>query len=316
VASVDAEYDFKVIEENIGPLMVHFPAMYESLDTARKAGTELDYQALPPPLHRFSPEERALELVRWSGGVFTVGDFVKSLWDIDLDYWPTIGDVKKISTQVIRRMTRWAYMEVTKKAGVLEDPDFKPEIDRKIDELLLNRFHDEHLKAHADRVTDEMVARYWEANQAKYVTQDLVGYGFIRFPGDARELAQRTYEAIRGGQDWSMAANTARRQDERVVFEAMLDPTSGPPYPEITAVAMNYEPAPQGATITEPVQAGGDWVLLRVYYRSHPNTLTFEVAKDFVKRDLQRLEMEDTLLEAIERLTKEFKLEVNEQALS
>jgi hypothetical protein len=316
VAAMSEKYAFELVTENIGPIMRHFRAMYDSLSAAKQADVMLDYQALPPPLHRLGAEEGVLPLVRWSGGTFTVRDFVETLWKVDLDYWPTVGDVPKIGTQIMRRMTRWSFMKEARAAGTLEDPEFRRALERKRDELLLDRFHREYLETYGTSVTDDDVRDFWEANEEHYLSQDLVGYGFIRFGPDMKELAQRTSGELQGGVEWGMAATQARKTDGSVVFESMLDPTNGPPYPELTTLAMDYGPNESGPVYTEPLQAaGGDWVILRVYFRSHPDALSFEQAADFVKRDLQRLAMEDSLLAMLDDLKESCGLEINWKAI-
>lgn len=316
VADLEKQYNFEVLLENVGPLQRGFQAMYDSLDAAKKTGVTLDYQALPPPIHRFSAEELALPLVRWSGGVMTLGDFVNTLWKIDLDYWPTIGDAQKYKMQIKRRMTRWAFVEEAKKAGTFDDPSVLRDARRKQDELYLDRFHNDRLKVFADKVTEDDVRAYWATNSQKYTSRDLVAYGFIRFPGDALELAQRCAGMIKSGSEWGVVATGARRQDARVEFQDDLDPTDGPPFPEITAVAMGYEPlGPKQPLVTDPLKIGDDWVILRVNFRSRPSQLTYETAKEYVWRDLQRLAMEDTLVAWLDNYKNEYKLKINTKAI-
>lgn len=315
VRDMQKDYSFTVVRESVGPIQRRFRAMYDSLNADKRDGKEVDYQALRPPVQRFTAEEKVMPLVRWSGEDFTIGDFVNTLWKIDLDYWPTVGDVDKMSTQLIRRMHRWAFFEEAQKAGVLEQPGMQRKMRRKADELFLDRFHDDHLRTYADQVTEADVRAYWDANEEKYTSHDLVGYGFIRFPPDGHDLAMRTYEMVRGGSDFGTAATSARKSDARVVFEADIEPTSGPPYPELTAAAMAYEPSDKGPVISEPVQVEGDWVIFRVYFRSHPRQLKLEMAMQYVTRDLQRLAMEETLLVMLDDYKEEFGLEVNLSAV-
>ena len=165
-------------------------------------------------------------------------------------------------------------------------------------------------------MTDADVLSFWEQNTEKYLTNNMVGYGFMRFPPDAHELALRSAEGVRSGIDWGIVATQARKTDERVFHEPHLDPTDGPPYPEITEVAMQFDPGEEGPIYTDPLQLpDGDWVVLKVYFRSHPRSLSFDMAKDYVRRDLQRLAMEDTLLARLEDFRSEFDLKIDLSAI-
>jgi hypothetical protein len=317
IQDLQAQYAIEIVAENVGPILLHFTAMHDSLNALKAQGIVPDYQGLNPPLHRFSPAERALPIVRWSGGVMTIGDFLKTLWKVDLDYWPTTGDEGKIRTQIERRMTRWMLSEEADKRGALQgDPELQRHLANKEDELFLDAYYNSTLAVYRDAVSDADVQAHWQANEAEYKSQDLVGYGYIRFPGDLRDLASQTYDQIRAGAQWPLAASEARKADRRVDFENQLDPTSTGPYPQITAAAQKFAPQPDGSpTITEPLEVGNEWVILRVYFRQLPNTLTFEAAAPYVRRDLQRKVLEDTLAATLGSLEKRYHLKINEKAL-
>ncbi len=316
IEGMKRDYAMEIVDENIGPLLLHFTAMHDSLGKLPEQGVQPDFQLLKPPLHRFSPAERALPLVRWSGGVMTIGDFVQSLWKVDLDYWPTTGDESKIRTQIERRFMRWMLMEEATKRGALEDPEILRLKANKRDELFLDAYHAKTLAVYRDAVSDADVGSYWRAHEQEYVSQDLVGYGFLRFPLDLRDLAWQTYESLRAGTPWTSAASGAIKADARVTFEAKLDPTDTGPYPQYTEVARNFAPQPDGSpTTTEPQELGNEWVILQIYFRQLPNTLTLEAAAPFVRRDLQRRILEDSLAATLGEIEKRYHLKINENAL-
>jgi hypothetical protein len=126
---------------------------------------------------------------------------------------------------------------------------------RKRQELYLDRFHRDHLEVYGRKITDEDVTRYWEKSGDAYRSRDLVAYGFLRFPPEAKDLATKTYNSLLGGTEWGMAATYARRADPNVLFEPRLDATDGPPYPEVTALAQKYDVKPDGSpTIPAPLE--------------------------------------------------------------
>ena len=316
VDSLTTYYSFEILEDGLGPVLRCFSAMYDSMNGERRSGVNPDFQALPPPYHRFAPEDLTLPLVRWSQGIMTVGDFVETLWKVDLDYWPTTGSEEKIATQVKRRMTRWALMEEAQKAKIMEDPEFAEKIRVRRDELFLDKFYSENIKAYGMNVTEGNVRSFWDKHQNEFRSRDLVGYGFIRFPEDSRDLAWRSYEQLQAGQQWPMVASDARMTNGRVLFEPQLDPTDGAPYPDLTAVALKYEPRADGAPVyTEPQLIGDTYVILRIYVRMRPNTLDFESARQYVLRDLQRRALEDSLMSALDVIAEEHGLKVDWDAI-
>lgn len=310
------KYGGHVFAEGLDPLMRHFAAMYDSLQR-NNGGATIDFQALTPPVARFSKAELALPIAKWKDGTMNVGEFLETLRKIDLDFWPTVGDTGKIRSQISRRIARLGHMIEAEAVHTADDPEFQPDVRRRRQELYLDRFHREHLAIYGERVTDADVTDYWQKHGDDYRSRDLVGYAFLRFPPEDKDLATRIHQRILTGAQWPLAASEARNVDPNVVFEGPIDPTDGPPYPDITALALQYDMQPNGQqTITEPLPLGNDWVILRITFRSHPQTLSFERAKEFVKRDLQRLAMEDTLKAAVEDLKKAFHLKINWKAIS
>ncbi len=307
------KYGFEVIEENLGPIQRRFEAMYDSISAFGKTGAKVDIQALRPPLHRFSPEELALPLFHWKDGDFTIEDFVSTLYVVDLDYWPTMGLSDRIKQQLVRRMNRWCAMEEAKTGGMLDDPGMQGEVRRKTSRLFLEAYERKHLDLYGENVSADDVAAYWDEHKAEYKSKDLVGYGFLRFPIDLKDLALRTAEQLQAGSPWETAATAARRTDKRVEFQPSMDPTEDGLFPELTELAKRYDLGPDGAPVdSEPLDlASGEWVILHVHFRRHPETLDFETAKGFVGRDVQREVMDDTLLALVDELTKRYALRVH-----
>jgi hypothetical protein len=306
----------KVDPVGLDPLMRHLAEMYDSL-TFRTAGVQVDFQSLEPPFERFTKAELALPLVHWSGGTMSVGDFLESLRKIDLDFWPTMGDTAKIRLQIMRRMDRLAQFREAEKVKTADLPDFRTDIRRKRQELYLDRFHRENLQVYGRKITDGDVAAYWQKHGDAYRSRDLVAYAFMRFPPEDRDLAWKTYNKIQEGMEWPIATSGAHRTDPNVIIEAAGDPTDGAPFPEVTALAQKYDVGPGGKPfVTEPLELGSEFVILQIVFRSRPQTLTYDTAKPFVLRDLQRIAVEDTLKSEIGSLKKSLGMKVNLKAIS
>lgn len=311
-----AQYDFRVLDENLGPVVRSFNAMHDSLNALKAQGGTPDYQGLKPPVHRFTPDELGLPLVMWSEGVMTIGEYIGILLSLDLDFWPTTGDESRIRSHVDRGINRWMVGREARMDGYFDDPGLLEGLRRKEDELFADAFYREHLAIHRDSVSDEDVRAWWSTNRDRYLSQDLVGYGYMRFPADLRELAWGAYEQLRGGAQWRSIAGDARKADRRVDFEARLDPTADGLYPNLTAAALRFAPQSDGTPlITEPIEMDGEWVILRVHFRAHPNTLSFEDAAPIVVRDLQRKAIEDSLGAMLQDLKRRYNLRINEAAL-
>jgi parvulin-like peptidyl-prolyl isomerase len=305
------KYAARVLPEGLDPLMRHLAAMYDSL-THKTSGVLVDFQGLNPPFERFTQAELALPLVRWAGETLTVGQFLESLRKIDLDFWPTVGDTAKINLQIVRRMDRLGQLREAEAARTGEDPEFQRDVRRTRQELYLDRFQREHLQKYSDRITEADAAAYWQRQGEEYRSRDLVAYSFLRFPPEDKDLATRISQNLQKGVAWARAATEARKADPNVTSEGPVDPTDGPPFPDVTEQALKYDVQPNGQpTVTEPIQISNDWVILKIVFRARPETLSYEKAQPFVLRDLQRSAMEDTLKTALGDLKKSLNLKIN-----
>jgi hypothetical protein len=311
-----AQYNFELVGDGLKPIQRHFQAMFDSVAADRDAGKQVDYQALEPPLHRFTAEELALPLFNWTEGIYTVGDFVRSLYLVDLDYWPTVGDSAKIATQIKRRMVRWAMMEEVRQVGWIEEGGFAEEVKRKRNHLFLEMFEVQHLAHHAEPVAEDRLRSYWQQNRQDYRSKDLVGYGFLRFPSDMHQEAQRAAEELHRGMQWEMVAGNACDADERIEFQAAMDPIEAGPHRTLTNHALRYDLGPEGAaTYSELLEIDGEWVILRIHYREHPHVLDFADAREKVEHDLQVQALEAALASKVEEFSQQYGLAIDYEAL-
>ncbi|RLB75407.1 MAG: hypothetical protein DRH24_19635 [Deltaproteobacteria bacterium] len=311
-AKVRAPYDFVVDERYVPVVAEYMDAVWDSVNRVKARGTDPDYRGLKPPSHRLKPEDYKNVLVRWRDSSFTVADFINSLWYVDLDYWPTVGDEGKIARQIVKRMIRWSSFHEAKKRGINKDPEMLRLARNKKDELLAERYHKEYLEKYRDEeITETELHNYWEQHKEKYRSKDLVGYGFLRFPADRKDPADEAYEMLMDGTDMRIVATHMEKKEKRVEFEWMLDVTDGPPYYEITEVALRFTGTPEKPTYTPPQLINGDWYVLRIYHRSKPNTLTFDQAREMVRRDYIREKMDRELESRLEELRRKFHVRID-----
>jgi hypothetical protein len=311
---VEAKYAVQLVRENVGPVKRVFSTLVDSLSAGTQPAAPMPTAALgiDLPLSKLTPEERALPLIRWSGGVWTIEDYVRSLADADPPFWPSSTTSAKIEEEITNRMYNWAWLREARASEIPTRPDFVAEMRREHDRLLLDRYYDDHLQQYGAGVTDEDVAQYFEAHRDDYRTGESVTYGCLRFPANAHELALRAEQMLEQGAIWETVGIQMRATDPRVTFDASIGPTSGRPYPAITAVALQHDVLPDGSpNLIPPQQIDDEWVILNVTRRSYPQAVDLDLAGSFVRRDLERMAMEESLVAKLDELSKRFGLKVD-----
>jgi len=309
------KYAFKVAEESFEPIRRAFEALFDSLAGDDPHQFSADLAALRPPLHRFTEEELALPLVSWNGGAWTLGEFVGSLDDTNIFFWPGIGGDWRIRGRILLRMEQWASRREAHELDVLNDPELARMKDRKRTELLLDRFYDQRVRAQAMEVTREHVVGYWEEHREEYWSDATGVYGYLWVPADARQLADEAVAQLRAGRDWETVGREMAARDTSVDFRALLDEQLAASYAKLTPLVLGFELGEQRPLITDPVEYGEGWVVLSIHSQSPAEMLDFAAAEELARRDLQRELMERRLLDLLDDFAQEYGLVINWEAI-
>ncbi len=310
---VDAKYALQIVKENLPPVVRVFSARFDSLSAANPSMMFNDASGVATlPLNKFTAQELALPLVRMTGGVWTIEDFVRSLANADPPYWPTSGTVEQISQQVMNRMLNWAWTKEALKSKIAEDPVFQAEMRREHDRQLLDKYYADRLKKYGAGVTEETMAAHWKEHATDYNKPEHVAYGFIRFPIDARDLAAQASAMLAQGAGWESVGSRMSATDKRVDFVAAVPASGAAPYPEIAEAAKKFDPLGDGSpNVTQPQEIDGMLVILRVTAHTYSEAVDYAYAKPFVRRDLEQMAVEDSLVAMLGQFAKRYDLKIN-----
>jgi hypothetical protein len=310
---VNGKYNFQIVSENLPPVVRVFSARFDSLSAANPSMMFNDASgAASPPLKSFTQQELALPLVRMSGGNWTIEDFVRSLEGADPPFWPTSGTADQISQQVMNRMLNWAWTKEALQSDVDKDPAFQAEMRREHDRLLLDKYYADRLKKYGAGITDEQMSAFFQEHETQYYKPERVSYGFIRFPPDAGTLAAQAYGMMQQGAVWETVGARAYATDKRVNFQAAVSGNAAPPYPAIAEAAKKFDTLDDGSpNVTPPQQIDGAIVILRVTAHVYSEPVDYMYAKPFVKRDLEQMAMEDSLVAMLGQFAKRYGLKIN-----
>jgi hypothetical protein len=308
-----ADLDYRLVPEN-GPVLNRpLAAMWDSLF---EGGASPDLGTLKAPRHRYTPEELALPICYRAGKPFTIGEFVASLDEVDIDYWPPRGDELHFEKRIENRIKRLAMYEEAKRIGAETHADYLQEKKDKIEELYLDIFEREYINNFSGDLTEDQMLSYWQADPARYLSPESVGYGFLKFPALEKDLALQTYQELKEATEWGGAPNRVREANRQIQFVEEISPEDGDPHPAITALALGFDLTSSGDPVfTQPLPEGEDWVILRIHSRQRPRQLSFTEATESIRRDLRAKAIDDSLSALLESLDARYDLKVNLEAI-
>ena len=226
-------------QENYPLIRERFAAFWDSIEVLRREGRMFDFQGMRAPIWRFSTEEQARPLFDLWGRTRSVGEYLGSLNRIDLDFWPTVGEVEKIQGQIEGRCNRLLLEEEAVKLGFPERPEFSAVLAPLRERYLLEQYYDQLTAEIAPPTPEELKAEFARQGDAWRVP-DLVSFSALTYPTTKEARARATLQKLRTGSPllWLELAPAEAAADTAVRYVAateLLPVNQPPPFPEWTA---------------------------------------------------------------------------------
>ncbi|MCA9730293.1 MAG: peptidyl-prolyl cis-trans isomerase, partial [Candidatus Eisenbacteria bacterium] len=311
--SVRAAARIVIHDEAIPLLHERFTAYWESLQTA----PVVDYQTVRAPLWSFDDSERAQPLFDLSGRTYTIGDFVSGLNQVDLEFWPTLGSQERIRSQVEQRVLRLLLVHQVEAEGFPDRPECQQALARIREEQLLQEFHDRYL-AERIEVPEDRLHRYFEENQASYVTGEQVSFGFLSFPETAEARVRELREQMKTAEDWTRIATAEAARGDEIEFVAdtglrsIRRPPDNPAWIPMRNLASNLT----AGEISPVAQIPGHFVIVRVNERAPQRPSTFEEARTEVFRIVQQAMIDEEIDRRLGAARSELHAQVRKELLT
>lgn len=216
-----------------------FAAFWDSIEVLRREGRMFDFQGMRAPRWRFTAEEQARPLVDLWGHTRSVGEYLESLNRIDLDFWPTIGEMEKIQGQIEGRCKRLLLEEEAEKLRFPDRPAFQAIIAPLRERYLLEQYYDQLTAEIVPPAPEELKAEFARQGDAWRVP-DLVSFSALTYPLEKESRARATLQKLRTGSPllWLELAPAEAAADTAVRYVAateLLPTNQPPPFPEWTA---------------------------------------------------------------------------------
>ncbi len=269
--------------ENDSLVAVAMSTFWDSVQVAVDKGQAVNYQTLRGPAWLVKKEDAAKPCFDLAGKTYSVSEFIRSLDDVDLDSWPTVGPMNKITYQIQNRVFRMMFNNEAERTGMQNRPDFVARMKRVEEKGLLDQFRDTVLLPQSEPTEAELRAHF-EARGKEYVTADMGSFGLMIFPKDKEERAKQVLAKLRAGDPslWYELGPQEQQLDRRIQLYSdtkEVDLNGAPPVDASWDPFMKVAIGLDTGQISEPVHTQHGVTLVRVAHREHRRQMTFEEAK-------------------------------------
>ncbi len=293
-------------EENFEVVNRAFNVYWDSLRVEGRRANRMDMYSWRAPTWHLAAEERDLPLFRYSGRAVSVLEFMRSLDDCDVEFWPGGPSPEHRRKEILGRIQRFLAVAEAERQGLHERPEFREFEQRLRDEALLDEFFAARIEPEIVVTPEEVQAQY-EGARGEYRGHEKAAFTVITFPPAAIEEARAFRAAHQNDspRDWSLAAVAASDRDTLIVFHrdrGVVDlekPVQTLLHKYVLPVVAELE----RDQVSQPVALpDGGYALVRCNYRRHATPMLEEVALRLAEGDVRRIKIdrkvEDLLAQA------------------
>ena len=301
------KHGYKVFEENYPIVNRCFNSYWDSLRIEHPQANRIAMLGYRAPLWKLAPEDRDVPIYEFSGKIGTAEDFLKSLNNCDIEFWPGGPDREHRAREIGNRLQRLFIEGEAVGLGRAELPEIRAQLSRLEDEAYLDDFFN-RIIAPTISATPEETRAEWIAHPEAYRIHERAAFTVMRFPPYAREaaVAFRANHKDDSTRDWALAARAAADADTNIIFEKddgvidlELPPQDirlQPLLPEIAKLETHQ--------VSALIELHDGYALLRCNYRRHPEPLPEASALPLAEGEVKRQKVDrkvEQLLDAERR---------------
>jgi hypothetical protein len=310
--SLRAAAAIQVHDEAVTVLRERFAGFWDSV----RAIPDFDLQTLRAPMWRFDEADRAVPAFESFGETHTVGDFVASLDDVDLDSWPPLGEQARIKSMVEQRLLRMLVERQAIQEGCDRNPEYLAALDRTREQQQLEQFRDRFLITQVE-VPEERLRKQYEENPANYQTAEQMAFGMLTFPASEEARARELRASLETGESWDEAALAEVARGTGVVFEPDTGLRSIRVPPDKPSIPYrNLASTLKVGEFSEVTPIGDNVAIVRCNDRAPARPSTFEEARPKIFRTVQQIVLDEEIERRLEVLRAEQKPVVNRELLA
>ena len=302
-----------VHDDAVAIIRERFEGFWDSV----RATPDIDLQALRAPLWRFDETDRAVPAYELFGETHTVGEYVESLNDLDLDVWPPKAEQERVKSMVEQRALRLVVHRQAIAEGYDRHPEYLSAMERMREQQQLEQFRDRYLASQVE-VPEERMRKQYEDNPEKYETAEQISYGMLVFPPSEEARAHALRAKLKTGQSWDALAQAEVGRGTGVLFEpdtglrSIRMPPSRPSWIPFRNLATTLQPGEYSAV----TQVGDNFSIVRCNERAPARLSTYEEARPNIHRMMLQIVLDEEIERRLEAKRAELEPVVHRELLA
>jgi peptidyl-prolyl cis-trans isomerase C len=257
---------------------------------------------------RFAADQKARPLATTTVGNYTVGDFLASLEVSGLGQLPPQVEIEQLKSMVESEAITKPLVADAKKAGIDKQKSVQKDLERLKEEKMVDILYQREIR---DKVTvsDDEIVSYYGAHAQNYGHPGTIRFGKLLVYD--RKAADSLATLARRGADFAklVKENSADRVSAASGGEVEMKVGADPGIDSLT----------QGMKIgqsTGPVATGEGFLIIKLVARTKGVTTPLELARPYVKNDVQRQKEEQGLQAFLKKAREKYKPTINERLLA
>ncbi len=286
-----------------------FAALWDSIEGLRDENIAYDFLSIRAPLGRFAPEERERPLFDLWGRTRTVGEYLTSLDDVDLDHWPGSGPLAKTAQEIEGRIERLLITEEALRRGFAANPAFREAL-RPVEEKWTLDAYCAHATAEAGEPSPDSLAAAYQRHRNLFRFPEAVSFSVLSYPASDEARARRIHRRLVEGPAGLMAELGPSEAENHGAWylpptrprDISLDPFR-PEWADFWMAVRRMQPGEYALVLSA---ADSRWAIVRVEERRPERYRTIEEARPYllskiVNQEQNRI-MEEILREQRRRM--------------
>ncbi len=281
-----------------------FMAWWDSIESVRSEGFIIDALEFRPPTWRFTAEELARPVYDLRGRTHGIADYLSSLEEIDLEYWPGMTSQAKLAAQFDARIERILLADEAARRGFTEGDALQQAL-RRVEEKWMLESYFAHVTASVPDPGPDTLQAAFQRYRERLAYPEALSFNALVYPPAAEARAREIAGRLRSGPPGLLAeigpAEATGHGAWHVARTQLRNVALGPIRPEFADLWPIAKGLQEGEYSELFRTSTGHWAIVRTVQRRPARDRTLAEARPFLVAKTKGVEQNRIMADILSR---------------